>query len=166
MFEDRVAQYATEATLNDATYSGVEDTGRQIVENFSFNGNFVTAAAGDAWFFQPLFLAGYSVPAVSPERRLSPVELGTPFSLNGEYRIELPPDMRVAAVPPETSLETEFGSLRVYYATSGNILVATESLSFTASRIPVEKFEAFREFLNATRRVGQIRLRAVKAITP
>jgi hypothetical protein len=31
------------------------------------------------------------------------------------------------------------------------------------SRVPPEKFEAFRAFINSVRRAGQVRLRAMKA---
>jgi hypothetical protein len=165
-FEDRVAGYANGTTLQRASYSGTENSCEQIVENFSFVGNFATASAGDSWFFQPLFLSGYSVPEISPQPRVAPVELGTPYSVKGEYRIELPADLRLAGVPPPTSLQTEFGALAVTYQVTDNILLATETLSFTSSRIPPEKFEAFRGFLNATLRVGQVRLRTVKAATP
>jgi hypothetical protein len=92
-----------------------------------------------------------------------PMELGTPYHLKGEYRIELPPDMRVMGLPQNVSVKSEFGSLEVEYSADGNTVLTTETLSFTSSRIPAEKYAAFRDFVNAALRVGQVRLRAIKA---
>jgi len=162
-FEQRVAPLANQAVLKQASYSGAEDNSTQIVENFVFAGDFTSASTGDSWFFQPLFLSGISVPEIGPRPRTLPLELGTPYHRKSEYRIELPADMRVTGVPQNTVTQSEFGSLEVEYSLQDNVVVATETLSFAVSRIPPEKYDAFRDFVNAARRAGQIRLRARKA---
>jgi len=162
-FEERVARYASRTAFREASVAGRDDNGSAIVEKFSFAGNFVSASTGDSWFFQPLFLAGISVPEISPRPRVLPMELGTPYHLKGEYRIELPAGMRVAALPQNVSVKSEFGALEVEYSADGNTVLTKETLSFTSSRIPAEKYAAFRDFVNAALRVGQVRLRAIKA---
>jgi hypothetical protein len=161
-FEQRVARYANQAAFRSVNISGIEDTRAPIVEKFTFVGNFVSARIGDSWFFQPLFLAGISVPEISPRPRVLPLDLGVPDHVQGQYRVELPLGMTVAETPSDTVLESEFGSLRVEYTVKENIVLTSETLSFTASRIPAEKFEAFRTFINGIRRAEQVRLRAVK----
>jgi hypothetical protein len=161
-FEARVTRYANQAAFGTASVSGTQDNSGQIIENFSFNGAFANASTGDSWFFQPLFLSGISVPEISPQPRVLPLEVGSPYHVKGEYRIILPAGMRVGSVPEETSLESDFGSLDVAYSTTGNVIVANYELSFTMSRVPPDKFEAFRAFINSVRRAGQVRLRAMK----
>ena len=70
--------------------------------------------------------------------------------------------MRVAGVPQQTSARSEFGSIEVEYSVNDNVVLATETISFTESRIPPEKYAAFRDFVNSARRAGQVRLRATK----
>lgn len=161
-FDERVTRYANQAAFQQGSVSGVQDTGSPIVEKFSFGGSFASASAGDNWFFQPLFLAGIAVPEISPRPRVLPLELGIPYRVRGQTHVELPLGMGIAGVPSKTSVESEFGSLQVEYSVSGNTVLTTETLSFTLSRIPPEKYEAFREFINNVRRVEQVRLRAIR----
>jgi hypothetical protein len=161
-FDDRVARYANQAVFRQVRVSGIEDTSTSIVEEFSFAGNFVNASTGDSWFFQPIFLAGMAVPEISPRPRVLPLDLGIPDHARGEYRVELPIGMTVMGTPDDISLESEFGRLDVEYSVTGNVVVAKETLSFTASRIAPEKYGAFREFVNAVRRAEQVRMRAVR----
>jgi hypothetical protein len=162
-FEERVSRYANQAAFRTASVSGTQDNSGQIVENFSFGGAFANASTGDSWFFQPLFLSGISVPEISPQRRVLPLEIGSPYHVKGEYRIMLPAGMRVSGVPEKISVKSDFGSLDVDYSANGNVVLANFALSFTMSRVPPEKYDAFREFVNAVRRAGQVRLRAMMA---
>ena len=162
-FETRVANYVTQASFQKASAAGTEDNRQQIVENVSFSGNFATATTGDSWFFQPLFLSGMNLPELGSRPRRLPLELGTPFRLKGEYRLELPPGMRVERVPEKTSLKSDYGELEIEYSASGNVLVANSTLIFGMSRIPVEKYAEFREFVNTVSRAERLRLRAVAA---
>jgi hypothetical protein len=162
-FDERVTRYASQAAFRQGTVTGIEDTGGPIVENFSFAGTFASASAGGSWFFQPLFLAGIALPEMSVRPRVLPLELGIPYHVRGQYRVELPLGMTVAGVPKRTSLESEFGSLQAEYTVNGNAVITTETLSFTLSQVPAEKYEAFRQFVNAVRRVEQVQLRAVRA---
>ena len=94
-----MTRYANQAAFRTASVSGTQDNSGQIVENFSFTGAFANASTGDSWFFQPLFLSGISVPEISPQPRVLPLELGSPYHVKGEYRIVLPAGMRVGSVP-------------------------------------------------------------------
>jgi hypothetical protein len=162
MYDERVARYVNQAAFREASIEGTEDNRKQIVEKFSFAGDFATASSGDSWFFQPFFLTGLAVPEVSPRPRLLPLDLGTPFRQKGEYRIELPPGLRIDRVPEKTSIKSEFGELQVEYALDGNVLRATQILSFTVSRILPEKYPEFRDFVNASLRAERLRLRVQK----
>lgn len=162
-FETRVANYVTQASFQEASAAGIEDNRQQIVENVSFSGNFATATTGDSWFFQPLFLSGMDIPELGSRPRHLPLELGTPFHLKGEYRLELPPGMRVERVPEKTSLKSDYGELEIEYSTTGNALVVKNTLIFGMSRIPAEKYAEFRDFVNAVSRAERMRLRAVVA---
>ena len=162
MYDERVAGYVSQAAFRRASIEGAEDNRKQIVEKFSFAGDFATASSGDSWFFQPFFLSGMAVPEVGPRPRLLPLDLGTPFRQKGEYRIELPLGMRIERVPDKTSIKSEFGDLQVEYSLDGNVLVASQILSFTVSRIPPEKYPGFRDFVNASLRAERQRLRVVK----
>jgi hypothetical protein len=91
-----------------------------------------------------------------------PLDIGTPERMSGEYRIELPAGMRVDRVPDKSSIKSEFGDLEIEYSVSGNVLIATHTLSFTQSRIAPEKYPEFRDFVNASLRAERQRLRIVK----
>jgi hypothetical protein len=162
MYDERVARYVSQAAFREASIDGMEDNRKQIVEKFSFAGDFATASSGDSWFFQPFFLTGMAVPEVGPRPRLLPLDLGTPFRQKEEYRIELPPGMRIDRVPDKTSIKSEFGELQVEYSLNGSVLLATQTLSFTVSRIPPEKYPDFRDFVNASLRAERQRLRVLK----
>jgi hypothetical protein len=162
-FEARVANYVTQASFQRATAAGTEENRQQIVENVSFTGNFATATTGDSWFFQPLFLTGINVPEVGTRPRHLALDLGVPYRVKGEYRIELPTGMRVERVPEKASLKSEYGELQTEYSASGNVLVAKSTLSFAMSRIPPEKYAEFRDFVNAVSRAERLRLRAIAA---
>src|SRR6266853_764262 len=162
MYDERVAHYVSQASFRAATIEGTEENRKQIVEKFSFAGDFATASSGDSWFFQPFFLSGMAIPEVGPRPRLLPLDLGTPFRQKAEYRIELPPGMRIDRVPDKTSIKSEFGELQVEYSLDGNVLLATQILSFTVSRIPPEKYPEFRDFVNASLRAERQRLRVQK----
>lgn len=162
-FEQRVARYLPQANFQHASIGGIEDNAQPIVERFSFGGQFATAFSGDSWFFQPMFLGGTGTPELTMRPRELPLDIGIPYHVNGEYRVELPADMRLAQVPEKISLQSEFGELTVEYATAGNVLTARQSLSFRVSRISPEKYPAFRDFVNQALRAERQRIRVVKA---
>jgi hypothetical protein len=162
MYDERVAHYVSQASFRAASIEGTEDNRKQIVEKFSFAGDFATASSGDSWFFQPFFLSGMAIPEVGLRPRLLPLDLGTPFRQKAEYRVELPPGMRIDRVPDKTSIKSEFGELQVEYSLEGNVLLATQTLSFTVSRVPPEKYPDFRDFVNASLRAERQRLRVQK----
>jgi len=53
----------------------------------------------------------------------------------------------------------------IEYTATGNTLHATQTLAYMQSRIPPEKYPAFREYVNGILRLEKQRLRIVK-ITP
>jgi hypothetical protein len=165
MYDERIARYVSQAAFLKASIAGAEDNRAQIVEKFSFAGDFAIASTGNSWFFQPFFLTGMAVPEVGVRPRLLPLDLGTPYRQKGEYRIELAPGLRIDRVPDKTSIKSEFGELQIEYSLDGNALLATQALSFTVSRIPPEKYPEFRDFVNASLRAERQRLR-VLSIAP
>jgi hypothetical protein len=162
-FEGRVAGYVSQAAFRQAAITGIDDSSQQIVEKFSFTGNFSIASAGDSWFFQPQFLSGIAVPEVGTRPRLLPLDLGTPYHVKRNYSVELPVGMRIERLPEKTSVKSEFGELSIDYSMSGNVLSATENLSFSQALIPPEKYPEFRDFVNSSIRAGRQRLRVVNA---
>ncbi len=162
-FEDRVTRYVSQATFRKASISGTEDNRQQIIEEFSFAGNFATASSGDSWFFQPLMLSGIAIPEAGPRPRQLPLDLGSPDHVSVEYHLELPPGMHVERLPDKTSTKSEFGELAIEYAMNGNVLVATQTISFAESRIPPEKYLGFRDFVNSYLRATRQRVRVVTA---
>ena len=156
IFEGRVAGSASQATLLQAGIVGIEDNRQTIAEEFSFSGEFATASSGESWFFQPLFFAGMAGLQLGSQPRVHPFDLGAPYHLKGDYRIELPPSMKIDRLPDAVSVQSEFGSVQIKYSLSGNVLEVHQALSFTFSRIPPEKFPEFREFINRTRSLGRL----------
>ena len=162
-FEERVARYVSQASFRKASILGAEDNRQQIREEFSFNGNFATASAGDNWFFQPLILSGIAVPEVSSRPRQLPLDIGVPYHVKCVYRLELPAGMRAERLPDKTSVKSEFGEVTIEYSMSGNILVATQNVSFASSRIAADKYPEFRDFVNAYIRATRQRVRVTNA---
>jgi hypothetical protein len=162
-FEERVTRYVNQASFRQASIAGTEDNRQQITEKFSFAGNFANASTGDSWFFQPLILSGIAVPEVSPRPRQLPLDVGAPYHVKCDYRVELPAGMRVERLPDKTSIESEFGEVTIEYSMSGNVLVAKQTVSFAQTRILPDKYANFREFVNAYIRATRLRLRVVNA---
>jgi hypothetical protein len=162
-FEERVTRYVNQASFRQASISGADDNRQQITEKFSFAGNFATASAGDSWYFQPLILSGIAVPEVLPRPRQLPLDVGTPYHVKCDYRLELPVGMRVERLPDKTSIKSEFGEVTIEYSMRGNALVATQTVSFAQSRILPDKYPDFRDFVNSYIRATRLRLRVVNA---
>ncbi len=162
-FEERVTRYVSEASFRKAAIGGIEDNRQQVVENFSFGGNFATASAGDSWFFQPLILSGIAAPEVGPRPRQLPLDVGAPYHVKVVYRLELPIGMRVERLPDNVSVQSEFGAMNIDYSVGTDALIATQRVSFTESRIPPEKYPAFRDFVNSYIRATHQRVRVVAA---
>lgn len=160
-FEQRVSRYASETSFRKGSISGTEDNRKQITETFSFSGNFATASAGTSWFFQPLILSGIAVPEVGPRPREVPLDVGSPYHVKIAYQLELPIGMRIERVPDNLSVKSEFGEVNISYSMSGNVLVATQTVSFTESRISPEKYSQFRDFVNTYIRATRQRVRMV-----
>jgi len=162
-FEERVTRYVNQASFRQASIAGTEDNNQQITEKFSFAGNFATASTGDSWFFQPLILSGIAVPEVPPRPRQLPLDVGTPYHVKCDYRLELPVGMRIERLPDKTSIKSEFGEVTIEYSMSGNVLVASQTVSFAQSRIPPDQYPDFRDFVNSYIRATRLRLRVVNA---
>jgi hypothetical protein len=77
-------------------------------------------------------------------------------------RIELPLGERIDRLPQKTSIKSNFGELEVGFSLDGSTVVAAETLTFTLSRIPPEKYLDFRDFVNSTLRAERQRLRVGK----
>lgn len=160
-FEERVTRYASEASFRKASIAGIEDNRKQIAENFSFGGNFATATAGNSWFLQPLILSGIAIPEVGPRPRQLPLDVGSPYHVKIAYQLELPIGMRIERVPDNISVKSEFGEVSIEYSMNGNVLTATQTVSFAQSRISPEKYPEFRDFVNSYIRATRQRVRVV-----
>jgi len=162
-FEARVARYVNSATFRNASIFGSDDNSQQITEKFSFTGNFATASAGDTWFFQPLMLSGIAIPELGTRPRQLPLDLGSPWHVKMDYRLEFPEGMKPERLPEKTSVKSEFGEITVEYSMTGNVLVATQAISYAESRISPEKYPQFRDFINSYVRAARQRVRVVSA---
>jgi hypothetical protein len=162
-FEERVTHYVNQATFQHASILGIDDNNQQITEKFSFAGNFATASSGESWFFQPLILSGIAVPEVPLRPRQLPLDVGSRYHVKCDYRLEFPAGMRVERLPDKTSIQSEFGEVAIEYSMSGNVLVATQTVSFAQSRILPDKYPDFRDFVNAYIRATRLRLRVMNS---
>ena len=64
-------------------------------------------------------------------------------------------------MPDKISVKSEFGEVTIEYSMSGNVLVATQTVSFAQSRILPEKYPDFRDFVNAYIRATRQRVRVI-----
>jgi uncharacterized protein DUF3857 len=161
-YENRVSNFVSNATFQNASISGVQDTRQQIREKYSFQGDFSSASSGDSWFFQPLFFSGITNQEYNLRPRKLPSEFATPRHVRGEYSIELPPGMRIERVPDSLHIKSDFGELEITYALEGNILTVKLARSSTASRVSPEQYPAFRDFQNSCLRAEAQKIRIVK----
>lgn len=162
-FEERVGRYVNQPSFRQASIAGAEDSRQQVAERFSFAGNFTSASTGNGWILQPLVFGGVAVPDLTSRSRQLPLDVGAPHHVNIEYRIELPPGMRIERLPEKISAKSEFGDVEIEYAMSGETVVVKQMVSLTASRIPPEKFPAFRDFVNSYLRATRQGVRIVSA---
>jgi hypothetical protein len=164
-FEERVTRYVNQPSFRQASITGAEDSRQQVTEKFSFSGNFAVASAGDSWILQPLIFGGVGVPDLATRSRQLPLDVGAPHRVKVEYRVELPAGTRVERLPDKTSAKSEFGEVAIEFTMSGDVLVATQTVSFLQSRIPPEKYTDFRDFVNAYLRAARQSVRIVKSAT-
>jgi hypothetical protein len=73
--------------------------------------------------------------------------------------------MKIERLPDKISIKSEFGEVTIEYSLSGNILVATQTVSFTQSRILPDKYANFRDFVNTYIRATRQRIRVMNAIS-
>jgi uncharacterized protein DUF3857/transglutaminase superfamily protein len=162
-FEERVARYVNQPSFRQASITGGDDSSQQVTEKFSFAGNFAVASAGNGWILQPLIFGGIAVPDLTSRSRQLPMDVGAPHHVKVEYRFEFPIGMRLERLPEKVSAKSEFGEVAIGYAMDGDVLVATQTVSFTQSRIAPEKYADFRDFVNAYLRTARQSVRVVSA---
>lgn len=78
--------------------------------------------------------------------------LGTPWSTDEQFRFELPVGARVASMPTNSELLTPFGRAILSYEVRGSTLFMNSHVEFTARRVGVSEYKAFREFCSAVDR--------------
>jgi hypothetical protein len=161
-FEAQIARYAHESRLDAVAVDGVEDNSDSVTEKYSFSGVFESASSGDSWFFQPLFLTGMLEFEIGGRTRVHPLDWGLPHQIHGNYEIELPPNSKVDHVPDAVSIQTDFGTIEINYSVQGQTLIASYNAAYSMSRIPVERYDEFRDFLNRGSRLARQRLRIVR----
>jgi hypothetical protein len=71
--------------------------------------------------------------------------------------------MRIERLPDKTSTKSEFGEVTIGYSMSDNVLIATQTVSFAQSRILLDRYPDFRDFVNAYLRATRQRLRVMIA---
>lgn len=162
-FEGQIAHYAHEARLDTVVVGGVEDNSDTITEKYSFSGIFESTSSGDSWFFQPLFLTGMLGLEIGGRARVHPLDWGLPHQIHGKYEIELPPNSKVDRVPDAVSMQTDFGTIEINYSVQEQTLIASYHAAYSMSRIPVERYDEFRNFLNKGSRLARQRLRIVRS---
>lgn len=78
-----------------------------------------------------------------------------------QYQIESPVGEYAQRLVKNSTIQSWFGDSEARNSVSGNALLATEKLTFTMSRIPPEKYGAFRDFVNSALRAERERLRVL-----
>jgi len=63
-----------------------------------------------------------------------------------ELTVTIPPGYRVDSMPESVNLDSPFGKFDMAYKAEENTIVYTEDLVLDALRVPVEQYQAFREF--------------------
>jgi Domain of Unknown Function with PDB structure (DUF3858) len=91
-----------------------------------------------------------------------PLDIGTPEQIQVTYTVDLPIGMGISRLPEKTQIHSEFGEIQIEYATSGNELRATQSLTYLESRIPAEKYLEFRNFETGNLRAEKQVLRVAR----
>jgi hypothetical protein len=71
--------------------------------------------------------------------------------------------MKAERLPEKTSVKSEFGEIMIEYSAEGNQIIATQTISFSESRIAPEKYPQFRDFVNSYLRASRQRVRVVSA---
>ncbi len=63
-----------------------------------------------------------------------------------ELELTLPPGARVEAAPPESSVDSKFGTYQVKYEKKGRKVIVHSSLSLKVDRVSPQDYDAFRQF--------------------
>jgi tetratricopeptide (TPR) repeat protein/transglutaminase-like putative cysteine protease len=85
--------------------------------------------------------------------------LPAPWTTEEELHFQLPPASKITYMPPDTTLETAFGTAALRYERSGRELIIRTSVQFQKLRISPGEYEFFRGFCQQVERAFQREIR-------
>jgi transglutaminase-like putative cysteine protease len=88
----------------------------------------------------------YVVTLTPTSTRTQELRLDAPWTTEEEIHIQLPRGGRVAALPEDVSLQTDFGSAQITYRPEADEIVVLSTVQFNRTSIPVSEYSAFRDF--------------------
>ncbi|HET9136214.1 MAG TPA: DUF3857 domain-containing protein [Candidatus Kapabacteria bacterium] len=60
----------------------------------------------------------------------------------------MPAGFAMSAIPEDVSMKTEFGSYSIHFQQKGNKVIGLRQFELSSETVPIEKFQAFKEFYN------------------
>lgn len=100
-----------------------------------------TATLATSWMER-----SYVQPLAPLPSRGQELTLPAPWTTEEELHFQLPAGAKVASLPANTDLDTQFGSAHIRYEKHGREIVIRTSLQFRALRIAPADYAAFRDF--------------------
>ena len=98
----------------------------------------------------PLPLLGLPDPPAQPSDGVatSPIDLGTPLSVDTRLSLRLPPGVSVEG-PTGTSVERDYATFVSHYAAEGSVIFASRQVNFIFREVPAARTVDYNAFLHA-----------------
>lgn len=138
---------------------------KPAVEMFKFSSEDLIDVIGNKMFFKPLLFKSLTQVPFKLEKRLYPIDFGTPLAFQNIVNITIPEGYNVESQPENINFEMPNGEgvFMLNLSTKGKTMSITSIFKINSTIFPAGKYEDFKEFYKAivTKNLEQVVLKKV-----
>ena len=147
VFEKQLADLYSGATLQSATYRNINNLEKPIQIEFEFTGGQFEREGDSSTYVYPYGAAKNLLDAYAKQAyRNQDLKIRVPFANHTTMTYRVEKAQGFDQIPDDVDLESEFGEVHIDYQREGSRLVVDIRYSIDVQRVPVEKYEKFRQF--------------------
>jgi len=121
---------------------------KPIVETFKFSSEELLDIVGDKIYFKPLLFEAITKNPFKLEKRMYPIDFGTPKSSKNVINISIPKGYQIESIPENLAiaLPNKYGVYKFNISTSGNKIIVYSILKIKLAIYPIEYYQEIKEF--------------------
>jgi len=121
---------------------------KPIVETFKFSSEELLDIVGDKIYFKPLLFEAITKNPFKLEKRIYPIDFGTPKSSKNVINISIPQGYQIESIPESfaIALPNKYGIYKFNISTSGNKISVYSILKIKSAIYPIEYYQEIKEF--------------------